>query len=324
MLNHKLLEKKVFKDAIYGYIYIEYQIIWDLINTKEFQRLRRIKQLGGTYMVFHCGEHSRFGHCLGSYEIIRKIIELVDDIKLYLNENEQIKLLISALLHDLGHLPYSHCFENVLNINHELYTTKIIKSNSDISNVLNKYKLNQDIINILNHQYENQIMSNLISSQLDCDRMDYLLRDSYFTGVNYGNYDIERIIRTIRIKDNKVLIKESGLLAIQDYILSRYNMFSQVYYHPNSRSYEILYKLLFKRIKDLNYQCIFNKYINNKDITNKLHYQFDDNYIGYGLIQLSTSNDNIIKDLSNRLLNRDLFVSIKYNLKNYIRINNLN
>lgn len=134
----KMNERKVFRDSIHKNIVIEYQIIWDLINTSEFQRLRRIHQLGGTYMVFSTAEHSRFTHSMGVYEIVRRITNEVDDVRNCLSEREVLTVLCAGLLHDLGHGPFSHAFEDVFNTDHEKFTKRIILEDTNVNKVLTK------------------------------------------------------------------------------------------------------------------------------------------------------------------------------------------
>ncbi|MBR6958264.1 MAG: HD domain-containing protein, partial [Erysipelotrichaceae bacterium] len=182
----KLAEKRVIRDPIHGYVHIEDKVIWDLLNTKEFQRLRRVRQLGSTLMVFPSGEHSRMMHSLGVYEVARRMINEVDDIANTLTEREKMILMVAALLHDVGHAPFSHSFESIMNCRHEAYTIQIIKGPSEIADVLSAIDrdLPAEVASVIDHTHPNTILSQLISSQLDADRLDYLLRDSYFTGVS--------------------------------------------------------------------------------------------------------------------------------------------
>lgn len=320
-------EIKVLKDPLYGYVKIEYQIIWDLIDCKELQRLKRIKQLGGSFQVYHTAEHSRFSHSIGVYEIVRQMLEKVIDLKEILTKREKVVVLIAALLHDLGHNPYSHAFETICDCNHEVYTRNIILNDSDINKVLNKYDLTlaNEVASVINHTHKNPILIQLVSSELDADRMDYLLRDSYMTGTKYGVFDFDRIIRVLRVKDNKLVIKYSGINAVEDYVMSRYHMYHQVYFHPTGRSFEVCLKALFKRIRFL-YQNnklnidIFDAYLKDPVVSNIDHYYFDENVIGYGLLKLSKDADPIINDLANRLLNRDLFKYCDYSDEKYLEI----
>ncbi len=199
----KLSEIKVLRDPIHGYINIEYEVIWKCIDAKEFQRLRRIHQLGGNFQVYPSAEHSRFSHSLGVYEIVRRMLNEVKSLKEELSEYEKVSVMLAGLLHDVGHGPFSHAFEHVTEFNHEEYTAKIILENTQINQILNEVnpKLAQDVVNIIEHKHENDILNQIVSAQLDADRMDYLLRDSYFSATSYGQFDLERILRTLRVKN---------------------------------------------------------------------------------------------------------------------------
>ena len=250
--DYRLFDTKVFRDVVHDYIRVEYMPIWKLINTKEFQRLRRIKQLGGTSMVFPSAEHSRFVHSLGVYEITRQMTEL-DQVKNHLTDYERLTVLCAALLHDLGHGPFSHSFEGIFHYNHEEMTTALIRGHTEVHDVLSQIDphLPEDVARIIEKKADKPMLVQMISSQVDADRMDYLLRDSYNCGVTYGQFDLSRILRTMRIVDNRIVFKSSGVQAIEDYILARYYMYWQVYYHPVSRSYEQVLGSVMKRVKSL-------------------------------------------------------------------------
>ena len=247
---NKTNETKVLRDPVHGYIHVKYQVIWDCINAKEFQRLHRIHQLGGDFQIYHTAEHSRFSHSLGVYEITRRMCEEVDSIASTLSEYEKIQVLCATLLHDLGHGPFSHFFETLHKKHHEQMTCDLILDpETEIHNALIKEDeaLPQNIMLILTHQHAKPMMYQMISSQLDADRMDYLLRDAYETGTSYGNFDLERILRTLRVKNDSLCVKMSGMHSIEDYIMARYHMYWQVYLHPDAKSYEIMIQQFFKR-----------------------------------------------------------------------------
>lgn len=307
------------RDPVHGYINVEYQVVWDLINAAEFQRLRRIQQLGGTNLVYHGAEHSRFSHSLGVYEVVRLMVERVKGLKELLTEQEQVALLCAGLLHDVGHGPYSHSFEAVTKTDHEEFTDRIILEDTSINKILSNQdsELPKLVADIIAHRSKRKLLSQIISSQLDADRMDYLLRDSYFTGVSYGEFDLYRILRTIRIVDDRLVIKESGIHAVEDYIMARYQMYWQVYFHPVSRSFEIILHSLFRRMAD--YEQEQNKQIKDLDvfrpffqnigesISLKAHFILDESASMAGFGKLTESEDKVLRDLSRRLLNRDLF-----------------
>ena len=303
-------EVKVLRDPIHGYIHISYQVIWDCLNAKEFQRLHRIHQLGGDFQVYHTAEHSRFAHSLGAYEITRRIVSEIPSISDSISEYEKIQVLCAALLHDLGHGPFSHFFEKISNKNHEEMGIQIIlDSNSEIHQVLEKEHkgLSKEVASIINHTHPNQVLSQIISSQLDADRMDYLLRDAYETGTSYGTFDLERILRTLRYHNGKLCVKISGMHSIEDYIMARYHMYWQVYLHPDAKSYEVLIEMFFKRyfeIKEKYPISVFNSFV---DMTCDDFYLMDEYRLFYGFQEGLKSEDSILRDFSKRILDRHLF-----------------
>ena len=251
--TQKLPEEKVFKDPIHRYIHVRDQVIWDLIKTKEFQRLRRIKQLGTLYLSFHTAEHSRFGHSLGVYEIVRRLIDDSFNGREAWNNEDRPLALCAALLHDLGHGPFSHSFEKIFNTDHEAFTQAIITGPTEVNEVLSRVSddFPQQVADVINKTHDNKLVISMISSQIDADRMDYLQRDAYFTGVSYGEFDMERILRLMRPSKDEVLIKESGMHAVENFIMSRYQMYWQIYFHPVSRGGEVLLNNCLKRAKYL-------------------------------------------------------------------------
>ena len=311
----KLERTKVFRDPLYGYITVDYKIISDLIDSKEIQRLRRIRQLSGVSMVFQTAEHSRFTHSLGAYQMANLVIQNVDGMN-ELDEYEKVLFLVAALLHDVGHGPYSHAFESVMDVSHEDMTVAIILSkDTEINKILSiSNTLAEDVASIISHSNKYPLLEQLVSSQLDVDRMDYLSRDAYFTGAAYGHIDYYRILRSMKIENNKLCVRASGVHSIESYLMSRYHMYFQVYYHPVSRSYETILESIYKRIKDLvdegkeidAYIDTFLKVISdNSDVLSYI--ELDDAYVNGFIKQLTKSNDEILNKLSNAFVNRHLF-----------------
>lgn len=311
----KTKESKVMRDAIHGYIHVDLKIIWDLINAKEFQRLRRIHQLGGVYEVYHNAEHSRFSHSLGVYEIVRRMVYEVEDIHRALSEYEKVVVMIAALLHDVGHLAFSHALEEVCDIKHETFSMRIITQESDIHEILMRADkgLANAVASVIAYKHPNEILNQMISGQLDADRMDYLLRDAYFTGTSYGKFDLERILRTIRVKDHRLVVKESGMHSVEDYIMARYHMYWQVYFHPVARSFEFLLCSAFKRMKEVYKKDpewfldipVFIPFLKGNPSVYD-HYRLDDYAACYGFSVLMDKDDVILRDLSKRILERKL------------------
>lgn len=320
--NAKLIEEKVFKDPVHRYIHVRDQVIWDLISTKEFQRLRRIKQLGTSYLVFHGAEHSRFHHSLGVYEIVRRIVDDVFRGRAEWDDNERLVVLCAALLHDLGHGPFSHAFENVFDLDHEMYTREILLGHTEVNEVLRKVSSDfaERVALVIEKNYTNTLAVSLISSQIDADRMDYLQRDAYYTGVSYGHFDMERILRVIRPRQGQIVFKASGMHAIEDYIMSRYQMYLQIYFHPVSRSAEAVLNHVLKRAKKLyeeGYQFKFEptpfiSFFENK-VTLKDYLALDENVLMAYFQFWMEEEDLILKDLCRRFVNRDLFAHVDLN-----------
>ncbi len=304
-------ETKVLRDPIHGYIHVQYQVIWDCLNAREFQRLHRIHQLGGVFQVYHTAEHSRFAHSLGVYEICRRMVYENDDINQALTESEKIQVMCAGLLHDLGHGPYSHFFESIQDISHEKRTVQLIlDKNTEIHQALIKEnkELPQQIASIIEHRHPKTMLNQMISSQLDADRMDYLLRDAYETGTSYGTFDLERILRTMRVKDSLLCMKESGMHSVEDYIMARYHMYWQVYLHPDAKSYELLINSFFKRyaeVKDRYPIPVFESF--SSHLTNEQFLELDDYRMMVGFQDAMKSDDEILQLFAKAIVDRHLF-----------------
>lgn len=316
-MKGQLLEEKVFKDPVHKYIYVQDELIWDLINTKEFQRLRRIRQMGTSFFTFHGAEHSRFSHSLGVYEITRKIISQFErnDYPDW-PKHERLLCLCAALLHDIGHGPFSHSIEAAFDIDHEQWSCAIVLGDTEVNRILRSVDVDfpQRVADVINKTYHNNLIVSLITSQLDADRMDYLLRDAYFTGVNYGTFDLERILRVMRPYKGNIVIKDSGMHAVEDYLMSRYQMYWQVYFHPVTRSSEIILDKLFERVKAL-YEGGFSfrflpdplPQLFDQSLTVCDYLAMDEAFIYTCMHQWSNDRDAVLADLCDRFINRRLF-----------------
>ncbi len=319
--DKKLSETKVFKDPVHRYIHVDDQVVWDLVGTAEFQRLRRIKQLGTTYTTFHGAEHSRFGHSLGVYEIIRRMIDDVFTGREGWNPADRLLCLCAALLHDVGHGPFSHSFEKVFAVDHEEFTQRMIVGDTEINNVLKQVSTEfpQQVADIIGKKSNNKLAISMISSQIDADRMDYLLRDAYFTGVSYGKFDLERLLRVMRPLPQGIAVKKSGMHAVEHYIISRYQMYWQVYFHPVTRSAEVLLNSIFKRVRYLyqeeyrfqhqpvHFYSIFDGKISVED-----YLQLDENIMMYYFQVWQKEDDTILADLCRRFLHRHLLKYVDF------------
>lgn len=326
------VKEKVFRDPVHNFIRVQDQVILDLIGTSEFQRLRRIKQLGVASAVFHGAEHSRFSHSLGVYEIARQFADHLE--KFYPTQepgdglwdpSERLVLLTSALLHDLGHGPYSHTFEHIFNTDHESYTQQIILSpETEINQVLRQVAPDfpAKVASVIAKTYENPQVVQLISSQIDADRMDYLLRDAYYSGATYGEFDLARIIHVMRPYKGGIAFDQKGMYAVEDYVVSRYQMYVQVYFHPVSRSFEVLLQHLLERAKFLYDESKTDSRISTSFISPALmplfagdfsleqYLMLDDSVMLANISEWRLDDDAILADLATRFLDRKPLKSI--------------
>ena len=318
----QLSDEKVFKDPIHSFVRVTDMLIWQLIEAPEFQRLRRIKQLGGTHIVYPTAEHSRFSHSLGVYFIARRMIDVLNKQGTKFNESDRMLILCSALLHDVGHGPFSHSFESVLGTRHEDFTRRILLEDTRINQLLENYESGfaQKVSDVIEKTYPDRLIVSLISSEIDADRLDYLLRDSYFTGAPYGEIDLERILRTMRVQEGKVVFKQSGMHALEDYLFSRYQMYWQVYLHDCSLSFNFLIESLLSRVRglikneDYQFKCdvsLFESmFADHVDISAYL--RMDDGVITTFAGFFLAEEDMILRDLASRFLNRGLFDEFDY------------
>ena len=334
----KLSETKVLKDPVHSYIHINYEVVWNCLDSKEFQRLRRIRQLGGDFQVYPTAEHSRFSHSLGVYEIVRRMVTEIKSLSVELSEYDKICVMLAGLLHDVGHGPFSHAFEHVTKHSHEDYTAKIILGETELNQVLTEVspRLPEDIVSIIEHNHPNDILNQIISGQLDADRMDYLLRDSYFSATSYGQFDLERILRTMRVRkidENKkaLVVKYTGIHSVEDYIMARYQMYWQVYYHPVARSYEAVFIQLFNRLKDIfkdnkeyfSDMKVLIPFLEKNVVSVEEYFKLDENSLLYCCSLIQDKDDEIAADLARRLQNRRLFEYIDYSEENLAQIKNM-
>ena len=329
------MKEKVFRDPVHNYIPVEDELIYDLINSKEFQRLRRIKQLGSSSFTFHGAEHSRFSHCLGVYYLARRVTNIFD--KKYSdiwNSNESLLTMTAALLHDIGHGAYSHTFERLFDTNHETITQQIILSpETEINTILRRVSPDfpDKVASVINHTYSNKQVEQLISSQIDVERMDYILRDSYFTGASYGEFDLTRVLRVIRPIENGIAFSRDGMHAVEDYIISRYQMYMQVYFHPASRAMEVLLQNLLKRAKYLypkekEFFTVTSPHLipffENR-VTLEDYLSLDDGVMNTYFQTWMQSADKILSDLASRFINRKVFKSITFDEKDLSNLEKL-
>lgn len=309
---------RLFNDPIYGFISIQDTLIFELIEHPYFQRLRRITQMGLSYLVYPGAHHTRFHHALGCYYLMQKAIRLLRFKKVEITKEEEQALLIAILLHDIGHGPFSHAMENsiVEEIQHEDISLRMMeKLNREFSGKLAL------AIQIFKKQHPKTFLCQLVSSQLDIDRMDYLKRDSFYTGVSEGNINSERIISMLNVHDDELVVEEKGIFSVEKFLMARRFMYWQVYLHKTSVGAELLLTNTLKRAKELaNRQVQINTtgalsfFIENPvtkenfdDNLLEIFSQIDDYDVIAALKQWQQHPDFVLSTLSQMLLNRNLF-----------------
>ena len=310
---------KIINDPIYGFIDIDKGIINDLINHEYFQRLRRISQLGLSYLVYPGAHHTRFQHAIGSLHLMKKAISQLQRKGHQITTEEKEGVQIAILLHDIGHCPFSHALERTLvkNLSHEEITLIYMYKFNEI--FVGKLSL---AIKIFTNNYKKRFLHQLVSSQLDVDRLDYLKRDSFFTGVTEGNVGIDRIINMLEIKNDNLVIEEKGIYSIEKFLLSRRLMYWQVYLHKTVISSEHMLIQLIKRAiflvknsKKLYLTPELEFFLKNdfsksnfkdKSLFIKNFSNLDDNEIFASLKYWSKNTDYVLSNLAKKLLNRDL------------------
>ncbi len=236
---------KKFRDPIHGFIHVSHEEL-EIINSPIFQRTHNIKQLSLGYYAYHGAEHSRFGHMIGAthiaglaYDSLKRNTEELGET-FQGDDVDRATLRMAALLHDIGHAPFSHSLEKILDTDHEKYSQKLVKNYFE--DILKKANVDVDAVNnLIDGAYpKKSYLSKIISGQLDVDRLDYLLRDSYYSGVSYGKYDLGRIIDQLAVVDDKFVILQGGYEAVEQLIFARYQMYQQVYFHKTKRAFELM------------------------------------------------------------------------------------
>ena len=307
---------KIFNDPIYGFISIPSELIYDLVQHRYFQRLRRISQMGLSYLVYPGAHHTRFHHALGCMHLMQKAVETLRQKGIKISSDEEQALYVAILLHDIGHGPFSHAMEHsIVNIHHE-----------DIS-ILFMNKLNQEFngqlslaIEIFKGNYPRNFFHQLISGQLDMDRMDYLKRDSFYSGVAEGNINSERLIQMLNVVDDNLVIDEKGIYSVEKFLVARRLMYWQAYLHKTSIVAEQMLMKALQRAKELTetgmtLSCgsAFSFFLENKiDQTNfddsvlEKFAKLDDYDLVSALKEWQNADDYVLSRLSQMILDRDL------------------
>jgi len=297
----------------------EEQMVMELIDSSPFQRLRRIKQLGPAYLTFHGAESSRFTHSLGVFHLARRAINHLSELDSRLKEHKFI-IYGAALLHDLGHGPLSHTSEEIFKINHERWTAKLINSSQELTTILNKYgKRNAKSISdlIQSRKAPNKLIISLISSQLDCDRLDYLMRDSYTTGARYGQLDIDRIISAMTIApDGDLAIHPKGLMAVEHYLVIRNLMYRSVYNHRLNEVCNWLLEQIIKTVRKIGPKKVWadknmSEWLwNHEEMSLESFLSNDDIVTGYHIHKWQESSYSNLSNLCKRFIHRNLLKAL--------------
>ena len=239
---------KIINDPVHGFIKIPYEILYDVLEHRYFQRLRRISQTGLLSLVFPGATHTRFHHALGAMHLMFTALETLKLKNVKISDEEEKAALLAILLHDVGHGPYSHALESLLmeDWHHEKLSILLMKK------LNNEFNGELDLaIEMFQGKYHRKFFNQLITSQLDVDRLDYLKRDSFFTGVSEGSVNTQRIISMMNVKDDELLIDEKGVYSIENFLTARMFMYWQVYYHKTSALAEHLLVKILSRAKQL-------------------------------------------------------------------------
>ena len=319
--------KKIINDPVYGFINIESGIIYDIIEHPFFQRLRRIKQLGLTYLIYPGATHTRFQHSLGTLHLMDSAIEVLRSKGHTITDEEETGVKLAILLHDIGHAPFSHSLEGtfIKGVSHEDLTLLLMDTlNKEFDGALNL------AIKIYKNNYEKRFLHQLVASQLDVDRLDYLRRDSFFSGVYEGTIGTERIIKMMNVHNDELVIDSKGIYSVEKFLIARRLMYWQVYFHKTALSAEQLLLKIIERAKYLkstgheinapqNIHFFLSHNIkredmlsNNNDDEHKqkiLHYfsLLDDDEIMTAIKNWRENTDNVLAILSDKLINRKLF-----------------
>ncbi len=327
----QLKKKSTFiKDPIHGEInFSENDVwLWEILFTNEFQRLNRIRQLGLSYQLFPSATHTRFSHSIGVYETARRFI---DNLKIKnLTPKKRKVILAAALLHDIGHGPNSHAFEKYTNISHETYTKMIISNkNGSIYKILTKNNVPvKDVLDILDKKSKNEWMNSLVSSQIDVDRIDYLQRDSHYTGATYGEIDSSMIARRAMFMNNQIVFSLKAISTIENFLIGRFHMYEQVYENVHTIANEWIIQQIMTRVKELyksgykfvdynNLLELFNPWLNDRLFTVEEFIKLDDWNLSVLLDSLKHEKDPILKTLLEERDTKNKYVCIDYTKKDY-------
>lgn len=308
---------KIINDPVHGFIEVPRGMILDVIDTPVFQRLRRIKQLGQSSYVYPGAVHTRFNHALGAMHLMRQSLEVLKRKKIDISKKEYKASLLAILLHDVGHGPFSHALEHVIipDLHHEHMSLALMQ----LLNRQFKGKLST-AIEMFEGQYDRPFFHQLVSGQLDMDRMDYLIRDSFYTGVVEGTIGIDRIIKILNVYEGQLVCEDKGIYSLEKFILARRLMYWQVYLHKAAMSAEYMMVNILRRVRALleqgksvplseNLGFFFHNRIQSDQLTDEVlqrYIMLDDNDIEFAIKQWQGVDDFVLSNLCSRLLGRKL------------------
>ncbi len=308
------MKHKHIADSILNGITIKDELILELYQAKELRRLARINHLGIVHFLYPMAKHYRFEHSLGVYELTRRLLEKLDpDVE----QSTYRAVLAAALLHDLGHGPYSHLFELVSSMDHEEYSTAIIRDpNTDVYRAFEKIEpeAREQAALILEGKHPIEWCNQIVSSEVDMDRLDYLLRDSLSTGAAYGQIDWRWLLKNAMIVDNKLVFHEKALTVIESMLLGRYHMNIAVYWNPKNVANQITYKGWFMRMRYLkkngllkgSYRYLDKILDNGEKMSVEEFVKVDDSMVNSAIMYSTEEEDPIIKEIAEKFLKQEL------------------
>jgi len=316
------MSKRTYHDPLHGAISLESDdpveaLLTALIDTPAFQRLRRIRQLGPAYLTFHGAEMSRFTHSLGVMAVAMRAFKQIAGLHKQL-QSHRATVLCAALLHDIGHGPFSHTAEEVFGSQHEQWTMAIVERSPDVRGLLDSFdpQLWQQIIQVYEHTHPVPCVWQLVSSQLDCDRIDYLMRDSYFTGAAYGQLDLDRIVLALNYDptSQQLIVEKKGLAAVEHYLVVRSFMYAQIYNHAKNLSATWILEQAFIRARELlkreelEADPTVAAWLNSahNQLSLQRYLESDDIVFSYHLQRWQHHPDPTLSDFCQRYLNRRL------------------
>src|ERR1044072_672464 len=327
------MTERIYRDPVHNIIRLrtdsdEGELMMRLIDAAEFQRLRRIKQLGLGLYTYQGAEHSPFTHSLGAFHLMTRVLDRLSE-KHSIAAADRVAARAAALLHDVGHGSFSHVMEKLIGFHHEQRTVQVVlHEQTEIGSLLRCFSsyLPRKVASIIGGSFRPSALAQLVSSQLDVDRMDYLLRDSLMTGAKYGIYDLEWIINALAIdeKADRIYVEARGLYAVEEYLQARYYMFRQVSFHRTLRAAEAVFRSIIQRALAL-YQdgaevwhaagTAFEKILKRQRLTTLEHLEIDDSDVVFHVKQWQHSADRILSDLSKRFIQRRLFKCIDLDME---------